>query len=111
MRLHADDVRPGEPTAYPGEYWTYKGQPWMVIADRGAQALIINGEGEKKQVSYKNLTPTTHKRAKHVTLNGEQYLVTAKGRVFSLTTHRLMAWPKTDGKYKAIVERATGIVF
>jgi WD40 repeat protein len=97
-----------------GSYVSYKEQTHVVTKLNGNETVqILNPHSEKvnskKSVLESNLdvlpyTPMTRVEFKP----GEDYLVSVKGTIISLTSCKVMKWDENNGKRKQIIQLARG---
>lgn len=90
-----------------GDYVMYKGDPYIIVSFDGSLVILLNPDKPKLQVRLSLVEPMLNTvSAVGVEHKGHRYLVTTKGKIVSLTTHRFIKWGKHDGNYKAIIEAA-----
>ena len=83
-----------------GSYVTYKQNTYLVVDVRNEKLLIMNRDN-KVQVNASSVEVTNLRPAKEI----DGYLVTAKGMIISLTSHKEMKWDDNHGIRKAILAK------
>lgn len=84
-----------------GSYVTYKQNTYLVVDVRNEKLLIMNKDN-KVQVNTSSVEVTNLRPAKEI----DGYLVTAKGIIISLTSHKEMKWDDNHGLRKALLAKA-----
>lgn len=96
-------------SAFPiGNIVVYKGKLHVVVdmSDDMLKWQIMNpAEGNNKlMVNFMNVCDTPYNPLTTVEHRGNKYLVSKKGTIISLTTRRIMEWPKNNGNRVAILQ-------
>lgn len=86
-----------------GHYVEYKGQCFIVLQLRDDMILIGSADGVRFQVKTTSVKATKYRPAEVRKYRDQDYIVTAKGLIFSSRTGKLMQWPENDGNRKAIL--------
>ena len=84
-----------------GQYVTYKQNTYLVVDVRNEKLLIMNKDN-KVQVNASSVEVTNLRPAKEI----DGYLVTGKGMIISLTSHKEMKWDENHGIRKALLAKA-----
>ena len=92
-----------------GEYVKYKDTVRLVTQLFAADSVRLQnptllGSNANVVVSTKNITHTTLRPAVVVTHSMNDYVVTAKGVIISLKTHKVMKWSSTDANRRGIMQ-------
>jgi hypothetical protein len=103
-----------EGTIQPGAYVTFNNETFIVTKKNATGTWQIydptkEGTAAKKSVAEKNLVPVGPV-AKIVTYKDQEYIVTPKQTIISLTTNKAMQWGEENGDRKAILALAQGTV-
>jgi hypothetical protein len=83
-----------------GQYVTYKQNIYLVVDIRYEKLLIMNKDN-KVQVNRTSIEVTNLRPAKEI----DGYLVTGKGMIISLTSHKEMKWDNNHGIRKALLAK------
>lgn len=101
-----------EATVQPGAYVNYNDGIFIVTKKNANGTWQIydptkEGTAAKKSVAEKNLKPTGT-LGKIVTYKDQEYIVTPKQTIISLTTNKAMQWGEENGDRKAVLALAQG---
>ena len=101
-----------ETTIQPGAYVNYNDGIFIVTKKNANGTWQIydptkEGTAAKKSVAEKNLKPTGT-LGKIVTYKDQEYIVTPKQTIISLTTNKAMQWGEENGDRKAVLALAQG---
>jgi len=87
-----------------GSYVTYKGNTFIVTEYDGTYVRIIKPSC-KRRVLFSSIKILENiKPARIVTYKDSSYIVTEKGLIISLTSHRIMKWGNENGNRIAILK-------
>ena len=96
-----------------GSYVRYKEQTYVVTKLNDNKTIQIlspySGTSSKKSVLESNLELLPYEPMARVEFSqGEEYLVSVKGTIISLTSCKVMKWDENNGKRKQIIQLARG---
>lgn len=110
--VKAQQAPVSEATVQPGAYVNYNDGIFIVTKKNANGTWQIydptkEGTAAKKSVAEKNLKPTGT-LGKIVTYKDQEYIVTPKQTIISLTTNKAMQWGEENGDRKAVLALAQG---